>query len=284
VRRGELAAADALAEIAALAAMRDPYGTLAALEIAGALDPLVGDPVRPAWSTWLAGQLADRMTRAALLAPRSVAEYLARGAIVELVRGEIDPEVVAVARARIDRLRNPGSDPVQLAIAAGRDGGALFDRLIQIAATAGPAAGRDEALDALGEFPAPFAPRVVDALLDPRFPADRIWPALAGMLARGETRSAAWRAIRPRFARAIAALSQGRARDALAALAVLCDAGARAELAAAAAAPLVSAIDDGRRILDRTLAVIDRCVARRTAIGDLAAALAAATPHVGTGL
>jgi hypothetical protein len=277
VRHGELAAPEALAEIAGFAATRDAYGTLAALEIAAAIDRLVADPVRPAWTAWLAGQLADRMTRAALLAPRSVAELIARREIVHLVRGEIDPELVAVARARVDRLGNPGSEPGQLEIAAVRDAGALFDRLVRIAAAARSKEARAEGLEALGEFPAPFAPRIVELLLDARFSAREGWPALATMLARGDTRSAAWRAIHGRFARLFAALTPAGARDAIAALDVLCDAGARAELAAAAS-PQISAISDGRHVLDRTLQAIDRCIVRRAALGDLAAALAALRP------
>ncbi|TMQ16641.1 MAG: M1 family metallopeptidase [Deltaproteobacteria bacterium] len=275
VRRGELAAAEALTELAAFAALREPHATLAALEIAGAIDAMVGDPVRPAWTSWLAGQLGHRMTRDALLAPpRSVAEYIARAQIVELVRGEIDPDVVAEARARIDRLGDVAGDPARLRIAAARDAGALFERLVRAAATVRTGQARDQALEALGDFPAPLAPRVVDVLLDARFPTDRVWPAVATMLARGETRSAAWRALHARFARVLAALPPARARDALEALAGLCDPGARAELAADAA-PVVPAAGDARRTLDRTLAVIDRCVARRAMVGDIAAALAA---------
>lgn len=146
-----------------------------------------------------------------------------------------------------------------------------------IAAAARTDAARDTALDVLGAFPGALAPRVVGALLDRRFPADRVWPALVEMLARSEARSAAWRAIRDRFPAVVEALGRAGARDALGALAVLCDAAARAELAAVAV-PRLAAIDDGRRVLDRTLATIDRCVARRAAAGDLAAALAAAGP------
>ena len=97
------------------------------------------------------------------------------------------------------------------------------------------------------------------------------------MLVRGDSRTAAWRAIHRQFAGVFTALDGTAARDALAALAGLCDAGARAQLAAAAR-PLAAVIPDGRRTLDRTLATIDRCVARRAAAGDIAAALAGTLP------
>jgi hypothetical protein len=274
-RRGELPIRDALAEITRLAAARDPYGELAALEIAGAVDALVADPARPAWTAWLAGQFADRLTRSALLAPASTTDYVARGEIVALASAAIDPAIAAAARAQIERPLDPGGDPVLVRIAAARDPESLFERLVRAAADARTDDARDEALEALGELPAPYAPRVVDVLLDPRFTADRVWPALAAMLSRGATRSAAWRAIHDRFQTLSAALTGRAARELITAAAGVCDAGARAELAADAS-PHVSALRDGRRVLDRTLAVIDRCVARRAAAGDVAAALSAA--------
>ncbi|HEX3478686.1 MAG TPA: M1 family aminopeptidase [Kofleriaceae bacterium] len=274
VRRGELPVARALAEIAALAGAHDPYAALAALEIARAVDAFADDAVRPAWAAWLAGRFAELLTQRALVRARSVAEYFAIGAAVEIARGAIEPSVAAAARSELER--RPGADRRRrlIQLTAVRDAGGRFDDLLRDATAAQTDAARDAALDDLGAFPAALAPRVVGALLDRRLPADRVWPALAEMLARSEARSAAWRAIRDRFPAVIQALGRAGARDALAALAVLCDAPARAELAAAAA-PRLAAIDDGRRVLDRTLATIDRCVARRAAAGDLAAALAA---------
>src|SRR5262249_53260315 len=61
VRRGELPIGEALDELTALAATREAYGALAALEIAHAVDAMVGDAVRPAWTAWLAGRFADQL-------------------------------------------------------------------------------------------------------------------------------------------------------------------------------------------------------------------------------
>jgi hypothetical protein len=276
VRRGELPVARALAEITALAGAHDPYGALAALEIARAVDAFAGDAVRPAWAAWLAGRFAELLSHPALVRVRSAVEYLAVAQAVELARGAIEPSAAAAARTELER--RPGADRQRrrIQLTAARDVGALFDDLVRDAATARTAAARD-VLDDLGAFPAALAPRIVGLLVDRRFPPDRLWPALAEMLARSEARSAAWRALRDRFPAVIEALGRPGARDALGALAALCDATARAELAAAAA-PRLATIDDGRRVLDRTLKTIDRCVARRSAAGDLAAALAAAGP------
>jgi alanyl aminopeptidase len=277
VRRGELPVARALSEITALAGAHDTYGALAALEVARAVDAFADDAVRPAWTAWLAGRLAELLTHPALVRARSAADYLAVGQAVELARGAIEPSAAAAARTELERRPSAGRRRRLIQLTAPREAPARFDDLLRDATAARTDAARDAALDDLGAFPAALAPRIVGALLDRRFPADRVWPALAEMLARSEARSAAWRAIRDRFPAVIEALGRAGARDALGAFAGLCDVGARAELAAAAA-PKLAAIDGGRRVLDRTLATIDRCVARRAAAGDLAAALAAAGP------
>jgi len=71
-----------------------------------------------------------------------------------------------------------------------------------------------------------------------------------------------------------AALPAVRRRNLIEAMAALCDATARAEVVADVT-PELAAIGDGQRVLDQTLATIDRCIARRAAVGDIAAALAA---------
>jgi hypothetical protein len=73
-------------------------------------------------------------------------------------------------------------------------------------------------------------------------------------------------------------LSANRTRDVIAASAGLCDAATRAEVAAAFS-PIARADDQAgdrapARALATTLATIDRCLARRAALGDVAAALA----------
>jgi hypothetical protein len=94
-------------------------------------------------------------------------------------------------------------------------------------------------------------------------------------MARGETRVAAWRAIHARRPGLLAALPPGLARGAIAATALLCDPVSRAEVAADVT-PRLAAIPGGKRTLAHALASIDRCIARRAAAGDIAAALAAA--------
>jgi alanyl aminopeptidase len=272
VRLGELPIGAALAELTALAVTRDPYGELAALSIARAIDPLVADPDRPAWTAWLAGWFADRLTAAALGPPKSLIDHVVRGQVIGLARGAIAPATLAAVRVAYAR-RSDGRYEAMLRIASARDPGALFDRIIHAAATAKTADARDEALEELGAFPAGYASRVVDVLLDPRFAAAQVWPALAAMLSRGETTTSAWRAIHGRLAKLLDALTADRARDVIAATAPLCDPAARAEVVADFT-PRVAANSDDELALGRALAAIDRCIARRAAAGDVVRALA----------
>jgi len=285
-RNGELPIADALAELAALAATRDPYGELAALAIARAIDPLVDEPVRPAWLRWLADRFARDLTRAALTAPGTAVERVLRGELVELVGDAVDPAARAAARDAIDHHPGGDRDDAELRLAAAaRDGGELFDRIVAAAATATSDELRDDLLEELGAFPATYAPRIVDVLLDARFAAVRVWPALAAMLERGGDRATAWRAIHARLPEVLAALPAAQVRAVIAATAVLCDAPTRAELAAAFT-PRLAAIHGGSpalaravdRALGHALATIDRCIARRAATGDIAGALTVARP------
>ncbi len=276
VRRGERTLTAALAELTPLARSGDPEGELAALALARAIDPLIDEAQRPAWVAWLGDRFAHRLTRRALAAPRSAVDVMLRRQVLELARDAVDPATRAEARAKLLRRLDRDLDASQLLLAAGPDASALFERWV--AAAAARRAG--ELLEALGVFPAAFAPRVVEAVLDPRLPGEQAWPALAAMLARPETATAAWRALHARLDAVLAVLSAGRTRDVITATAGLCDPAARAEVTAAFApmvAPIVGSGDRaGQRALATTLATIDRCLARRAALGDVAAALAAA--------
>ena len=282
VRHGELPIGGALAELAALAATGDPYGELAALAIAREIDPLVADPERQAWTAWLARRFADRLTPVALSAPRSLLETLLRRELVALVRAGLAPGTLAAARAELARRpdREPGA---MLRIAVARDPDALFARIVAEATAAGTTEARGDVLEDLGAFPAAYAPRVVDLLLDRRFVAGQLVPALVAMLERGETATATWHAIHDRFAAVFGALTGAQARDVMTATASLCEATARAEVWADFT-PRVAAMGDGSRTLAHALAAIDRCIARRAAAGSIANALAAGAASGGRAL
>jgi peptidase M1-like protein len=279
---GDQAIAGALSELTALAATRDPHGELAALTIAHAIDPLVADAARPAWAAWLVGRFADRMTNAALGAPSSLIDHLLCGQLVMLTRGALAPATLAELRTAIER-RTARPETI-LRVDAARDPDALFQRFVAAAAAAAAAPQRAGLLESLGAFPAAYAPRVVGLVFDPRFSAGAIWRGLAAMLERGESRTAAWRAMHARIGPLLGALA-AQTREVIAATGALCDPAARAEVAADFT-PRIEALVDGKRAaaraLERALASIDRCVARRNAAGDIAAALAATSaPTIG---
>ena len=272
VRHGELPVSDALREIAALADAHVPGAALAALAIARAIDPIVADAVRPAWTTWLAARFADRLTRAALAEPSTAADDLVRSELVELAADAIAPATLAAAREIVVRSPDGSGDPLWARLAAVRDADWFFDRIIAAAATAKTDELRDDLLADLGRFPAAYAPRIADLALDPRFTAAQIWPALAALLARGATRTGTWRALHARLPAVLRALGTDRTSDLLTATSSLCDPGARAEVAADFT-PALATISGGQQILDRALAAIDRCIARRAAAGDIASSL-----------
>ena len=280
VARGELGAAAAVSEIRTLLAAGDPYAAVAAMAIAAEIDQIAEDAVRPAWSAWLAARLGPRLGRGPILAPRAPVELALREAIVAVVPGPrferaavqaaaaaVDGALAAGGRSRIGELA------VAVALAAPAGGGALFDRLVAAAAAAADdPARRDVLLEAAGTFGPELASRAVALALDGRFPPDAAVAGVAAMLARPETRGAAWRAVRERLPELVPRLAVGGAKDLLEATGSLCDTAARAELARVVE-PHLAGLGDGRRLLDRALAKIDACLARRAALGDLAAAL-----------
>jgi len=115
--RADLVAAMDPARIAASETARtgDPYGELAPLLIAREIDPLVADPERPAWTAWLAGRFADRLTPVALSVPGAPTDAPLRRDPVALAHAGIPgrcsmplaPSSRAVRTAR--RARSSGS-------------------------------------------------------------------------------------------------------------------------------------------------------------------------------
>jgi alanyl aminopeptidase len=260
--RGELPIRDALAVLAALAA-GDATSQLAALRLAEAIDPIVDDATRPAWTRWLAARFATRLPK--LLGARNQLEYELRDRLPVILGGDrFDARTITTARTIVERSITAGEPPPEaaLAIAAPSVGVQLFDRIVAKALDA-PSERRAEIFEQLGWFPGNLAPRVVELFLDQRFRAQHVWPALERMLQRTSTRTAAWRAIRDRAPEITRAVARVELDAIIAAARWLCDASASGEL---------TAFPDGeaRR---KAIAAIDRCVSRRTAAGNLAVAV-----------
>ncbi len=237
----------------------DPYAQLAATAIAEAIDALVPDATRPAWSAWLAKRFAGRLTFAALTQPGKPIDLAVGEALLDLA--PIPAAVATRARAVVDKELARDDDPGGVLLAIATHDRALFERLAKLAER-----GNDTAIEALGSFGPEFAPQLVELAAR----SSVVLPALRHDFARGETRIAAWRATRDQIAELSARLTNSELRDLIDATGSLCD--ARDEVAATLA-PVAGNIADGRRVLDHALALIDRCSVRRAAAGDIGGGL-----------
>lgn len=276
LRRGELPIGDALRILRAFATSRDGYAQLAALAIAREIDGLVDAATRPRWTAWLASQLRDRLGMAALFSPRLPIDEAIRDVVLEMIPEHADRNARQRARsilvAELGRPDESGASQAAIAIAAPHDA-ALFDRILKLAGATKILEVKEALLEQLGELGPALAPRLVDAALDPRFPTPAITIALVRALSRPTTRTAAWQAIRDRFPALLSRLSGLEARMLVDALSFQCDPDARREVLATVE-PRVADVFDGTKALLAVTMQIERCSARRAAVGDVSAALA----------
>jgi alanyl aminopeptidase len=265
VLRGELAIGDALRELRGYAS-GDVLSQLAALELAETIDPIIDDASRPAWSNWLAARFAKRLAK--LLAFKTPLDRELRDRLAALVGADrFDPATAIAARALVERALARGHSPPEfaLAIAAPRAGKPLFERIVALAAAA-PDRRQEAILASLGAFGPELAPRVVELFTGERFKPARVWPALQQMLARPATRTAAWNALRDRSPQLLA-IAKVPLDEIVEAAGSLCDRAAADELVKAFAGHGDAHVRAG------AVASIDRCIARRARLGDLASAL-----------
>jgi len=279
VMRGELAVPDALEAMQQLADSKDPYAVLAALAIGGAIDPLVPDAARATWTKLLAKRFAARLTATAVFQPKLPVDFAIRDALFGLVPPDaLAPAIVARARGGVDRILaakrgDLGSLEIALAIAAPSGGAKLFDRIVARAKAEKDDAIGDALLESLGAFGPELAPRVVDLALDTTLrPAGPVG-ALTNMLSRPATRTAAWTAVHAKIAPLLMRLAPIQSKRLVDAFGELCDPDARAAIAKELPES-AAAITDGKATIDRAIAGIERCLARRAKAGDLAGVLA----------
>ena len=242
VRRGELTAKQAIGELRALAAMTETSAQLGAVAIAAALDEVVDDATRPAWTSWLRQRFAVALARR----PHTRSEF------------ELSDAVIALLGPYGER----AGDLFELVGAHGDDD-KVFTRMVDRARVSRDDDDRRRYLALLGELPPPFAAKLASLPGGvPALPIAPIWAAMRTYFARPAARSTAWHALQPQiavFARRMPV------DDVAAATATLCSKPERDEVAAAFPA--------GGPKLARALAAIDRCIARRAQLGDIAAVL-----------
>lgn len=227
--RGDLSVRDALALVKSLLASKDPYARLGAVSIVRAVDPIVDDTTRPLWIAWLAKRL---------------------------------PPIGKPAKAVERELVNATAELTPLP-----GGVRAFDKVVALARSK-QSDDQRTLLSQLGGFGSSVAPRIVALLLDRSLPATSVLQSLFEQLARGDTRTAAWIALRAKLSEVMAQITPRDARDLVSATASLCDATVRAQVAAAFT-PRAADIPDGATTLAAALASIDRCVTRAKTAGDL---------------
>ncbi|HEY4179055.1 MAG TPA: hypothetical protein VGM90_19550, partial [Kofleriaceae bacterium] len=169
--------------------------------------------------------------------------------------------------ADLDAAR-PGWLELVLSIAAPAGDRAFYDRITAAYASTKRDDLREALSTGLGSFGATFAKPTIEAVARGDLP----WAAAAGYFEHPATRLAAWRAMRDHLGEIMARSTGDDAAKVVEAVATICDATSRAQIAAAFE-PRIAAIPDGRHVLDRVLAEIDRCVVRRTRAGEIAHAL-----------
>lgn len=135
-------------------------------------------------------------------------------------------------------------------------------------AKAAPEAKRVEILRALGGIAPELAPQVVDLAFGTVFKPEQVLPAIAFLLKRPTAREHVWRALVDRLPKLVASVELKQLHDLVAAAGSLCTAEARAEVVAGFTDKVPATQ------LAKPLASIDRCIARRTKLGDLKSALA----------
>ncbi len=263
VRRGELAIDKAAAVLASLAASGDPYAELGAAAVAEAIDPLIADADRPAWSRWLAKAFAPALTARALLNPRLATEYARRDAVLAVVPGSaLSAVVVKKARAFVDRdLRSKDHDPSFLELAlrlSAHAGGAPLWKAIRRVLAQGDEDTSAVLLAGAPALGAAFVPEIAEAIQGAKLPSDARAAAYASLFLHRETRAAAWALLGTKLPAILSALKPNDARDLIDVLGHTCDKAIRDGLPAAPP----DAVDEAKT-------AIDACLARKAAAGPL---------------
>jgi alanyl aminopeptidase len=249
----------------------------AAINLVRATASLVSEARRDAWRRWAAGLLAPVVakTRATGTPPADAGKRHQREQRIEVAASTLgDARVIAEARARADRwldgalgLRGGELELVLAAAAAGADpefAGALLAR----ASTMPAGRDRDAVLAALGAVSDPAAAQAaLVAVEDPAF-QDDVGTVLEGLGAHAATRAEllGLYADPDRRAKVVAKLGPHPAHPVLRPFDTICDAGEKLA-ALAILVPFAAELPDGDRLLADVTEDIDRCIARRAALG-----------------
>jgi len=266
VERGELQATDVVAQLRELTESRDVYQQLAAVALVRAVDALVDEPTRTAWSVWIGARFSDRL---ASLKSTGPAEGELSQALARVVPADqFANGATRLAHDILDKLipNAQGELPAHLvALGAVHGGDKLFDRIVARAQLLKDDEVRDTWIEVLGEFPVTQVPKAVALVVSGDLPVVTTWPAVARFFQRPATRDAAWRAVKANLPALRQRMSPDEQHELMQSVAYVCDKGSRDD---------ISTAFTGDKDLTTTLQAIDRCIDRRAKLGDLGAALA----------
>jgi alanyl aminopeptidase len=261
-----------------LIATGQPRDDSAAIDLVRATRSLVADARVAAWQRWARTLLAPVVARTRVGEKPSgdAARRIARIERIELAGYLLDdPSVIADARVRVSKwldgkLALAGDELAALAgVAAHGADRAFADRLLARAATMTAGADRAAVLGALGEIVDLEAVQAaLAAVVDPAFPtAQDVEGVIAGLASRAPTRALLLALYRDRRAAIVAKLPALLAPETLIGpFAAVCDA-AEKQTVVDQLTPLAKDLEGGELELVDTVAEIDRCIARRAALG-----------------
>ncbi|HTJ45900.1 MAG TPA: M1 family metallopeptidase [Kofleriaceae bacterium] len=279
---GDADLGDALALARALFAHKDAHAQLAALDLIAKSGELVDDAHRPAWKRWVIAQIGARAKKLGF-APMMGAGEVARRArerLFELDGGDAqDPAVVAIARKQADawlsgkRTIDPDDLDLVLAIAAAGADGAFVDKLLDAAHKSKDSDELGALLGAVGAIRDPaLVDRVFDAYVDGGFELRASGLLLQGVFTHAETRDRAWQVLHDRFDAVLARIPRMFGGYLALTAAAFCDDAHRKD-AEDFLRPRMTKLPEGPRLLDQSLAQVDRCIALRARNADAVAKL-----------
>jgi len=263
VHRGELPAADAIAQLRVFADSRDPYAQLGAIGLPRPVDDPVDESPPPAWTAFLAARFADRL--AYERRPPGAPESEVVAALLTLVPADrFAPALTKRSSELLDRILAAATaemPPGLIALASVHGADKLFDRVVDRALVLRDDDARASWLESLGDLPAAQIPKAVALVVSGELPFDISWLPVARYLSRPATRLAAWKAVRDAVPEIAKRMSFDDHHDVMTAVANLCDTTSRAE---------VARVFVGEKDLAATLSAIDRCIELRARLGDVA--------------
>jgi len=278
---GQLGAAEALELVAPLLATGDGHDLASAVALIGGTAGLVAESDLPAWRAWVIGKLGKRAAKAPLDPPKGESGPArdARLALLELVGSDArDRRLGARARKAVDpwltgKDEHAPAELDTLLVIAARAGGdaALFDAILARARAATDQGEQMALLEALGGFiDDELIAKAVGLVATQEFDIYSTGAILQRQLETPEGAVAVAEFVRGGWELLVGQLPKLAVPYLVYMQSAVCDQAGRDALDAFVG-PRVDQVPDGAQVLAMALSTVDRCIARRAALGaDLA--------------